>query len=194
MRIEICGGIATGKTTLCNRFAKVGIHSVFENFQSNPFWEDFYKNPELYAFETELSFCLQHYHLIKTNRTYPEVTSDFSLVQDLAYADINLNQQRHELFCSLEYELRNEIGFPDAIIHLYCPENVQLERIKSRGRSQESDIPEEYLKSLNRALIIRLDELDDFCRIIHIDSSKIDFRDNLPVDLEVIFKSVFEQT
>lgn len=66
MRIEICGGIASGKTTLAKLLEENGIgKAIYENFEKNPFWEAFYKNPSKYAFETEIAFTLQHYHEIK---------------------------------------------------------------------------------------------------------------------------------
>ncbi|HRP37690.1 MAG TPA: deoxynucleoside kinase, partial [Candidatus Dojkabacteria bacterium] len=44
-RIEICGGIASGKTTLANLLARLDIEPILENFQTNPFWQAFYNDP-----------------------------------------------------------------------------------------------------------------------------------------------------
>ena len=52
VRIEICGGIASGKTTFAVLLNSLGYDPVYENFQSNPFWEAFYTVPEKYNFET----------------------------------------------------------------------------------------------------------------------------------------------
>ena len=66
MRIEICGGIASGKTSLAKLLEEHTIGTViYEDFKVNPFWEAFYNNPGEYIFETELTFTLQHYHEIK---------------------------------------------------------------------------------------------------------------------------------
>lgn len=184
--LEICGGIATGKTTLCQRLSERGIHAVFENFQTNPFWKDFYNDPRMYAFETELSFHLQHYSSIKSNLKYKNFACDFSLVQDMAYADINLTHRRHELFCDVAKELRDEIGFPSVLIHVFCHERLQLERIQTRNREPENKISVEYLRLLNLALEKRVFEANKCCRVVCIDSSKNDFRVTIPSELKNI--------
>lgn len=181
--IEICGGIATGKSTLCKKITEKGIYGVFENFHENPFWRDFYKNPHMNVFETEMVFQLQHYNLIKRALAHKNFVCDFSLIQDLSYADINLVQRRHRLFCDVADELRREIGFPDVLIHVYCPEAEQLERIRKRQREPEGTIKIDYLSSLNRAIEDRLSSVGDMCDVIHLDSSKIDFRSEYPQEL-----------
>ncbi len=45
MRIEICGGIAAGKTTFAMLMHNNKIDTVFEDFRMNPFWQAFYLNP-----------------------------------------------------------------------------------------------------------------------------------------------------
>ena len=55
-RVEICGNIASGKTTLCQGLIGKGKNAVFEDFQKNPFFKDFYDDPVAYSFETETSF------------------------------------------------------------------------------------------------------------------------------------------
>src|SRR5207302_1694437 len=81
IRIEICGGIASGKTTFASLFeqqAKI----IYEDFQAVPFWQDFYAAPAEHAFETELSFLLQHYHQVKRAQSKGQslVVCDFSFV------------------------------------------------------------------------------------------------------------------
>lgn len=55
LRIEVCGGIASGKTSIATLINRIGIKSIFENFKINPFWEAFYSDPINYAFETEIT-------------------------------------------------------------------------------------------------------------------------------------------
>lgn len=46
MRIEICGGIGAGKTTVANVLsARLTCPLVSETYRSTPFWEPFFKNP-----------------------------------------------------------------------------------------------------------------------------------------------------
>ena len=64
-RIEICGGLASGKTTLAELMSQVSPKPVLENFKKVPSWQAFYTNPGKYIFETEITFTLLHYHQVK---------------------------------------------------------------------------------------------------------------------------------
>jgi deoxyadenosine/deoxycytidine kinase len=57
-RIEIAGGIASGKTTLARLLRKVGLQAIHEQFRKNPFFTAFYEDPGYTAFETEITFLL----------------------------------------------------------------------------------------------------------------------------------------
>lgn len=181
MRIEICGGIASGKTTLCQILEANGVFASYEDFQSNPFYKSFYKNPQHYAFETELSFLLQHYSTIKTCAKTKFVATDFSLVQDMAYADVTLFGERHALFTSLHDILRKEIGLPDLLIHIQCHENILLNRIRLRDRDAEQNIPAEYLLQVNTALERQVHMYSQLGigKLFVIDSEQVDFRNSL---------------
>lgn len=182
MLIEICGGIASGKTTLCTALNNIGAHPVKENFHANPFLEDFYGNPPFFAFETELSFLLQHYSSIKKAKTakcHEKICFDFSLEQDCAYADLNLTGKKLALFYALETELRAEIGYPDKLIYLTCPPEVLLQRIKKRNREVEQSITLDYLASLNAALGSRVNLIKDSISVITINTNEVDFRISL---------------
>lgn len=179
MLIEICGGIASGKTTLCKSISALGGFAVHEDFQKNPFLESFYKNPKPFSFETEITFLLQHYHSIKISSKQFPLVCDFSLVQDGAYADLNLAGDRHRIFSDIEHNLRAEIGFPDLLIHIKCPANVLLARIHSRNRAVEKNISIEYLDALDQAINIRVKNCKDRVRSLEIDSNRSDFRSTL---------------
>ena len=94
MRIEICGGIATGKTTLTKQLSHMGFGGVFEDFSSIAFLSDFYETPELYTYETEIAFLLQHtYQIKKRSFAGKVIVCDYSIEQDFAYAVNNLDKQ-----------------------------------------------------------------------------------------------------
>lgn len=179
MRIEVCGNIASGKTTLALALQNKRNRSIFENFQSNPFYEDFYQNPNKFSFETELTFLLQHFHSIKIQSQNSNLICDYSLLQDLAYADTNLAENRLKIFNEVYHELLDEIGFPKLIIHLVCPEKILLERIIARSRSAETSITIEYLRALAEAINKRIREISSTIKVLTIDSSLYDFRDGI---------------
>ncbi|MDD2465735.1 MAG: deoxynucleoside kinase [Desulfobulbus sp.] len=178
-RIEICGNIASGKTTLCQCFHHKNFPVTFEDFKTNPFYEAFYQNPQAYSFETELTFLLQHYHAIKIRSQVERLVCDYSMLQDMAYADVNLTGNRHHIFFEVVHEIQKEIGHPQAIIYLTCPEDLLLERIRARSREAETSITIDYLKALAGALSARVKSVSSQTNVISIKSDLVDFRSGI---------------
>ena len=175
-RIEICGGIASGKTTLANLLGRSNINPILENFQTNPFWRAFYADPAGTAFETEITFLLQHYHQIKTARKSASlIASDFSIYLDLAYAYVTLPQDKREIFLSVYREVEKELGAPGLLIHLKCDPKIELKRIRERGREVENSITIEYLQQINTQLEKILNEKTRLHQLLVIDSGLLDF-------------------
>lgn len=185
-RIEVCGGIASGKTTLCKKIQGENIHTEYEDFETNPFLKKFYADPTTYGFETEISFLLQHCAQIKAVRNFRRIACDFSIIQDIAYADINLVGKRHGLFSALADELIGEVGHPTHIIHLVCPAEVLQSRIADRKRDVEQNISLRYLGLLNDAISNHIKMYSKKASIITIDSNLIDFRYDIAALPEVV--------
>lgn len=187
LRIEVCGGIASGKTTFSALLKYIGIEVVLENFQSNPFWKAFYCNPVWHAFETEVTFLLQHYHQIKVSSASNQVfICDFSLLLDLAYADVTLQGSKRETFLAVYKEVIRDLPPPALLIHLHCEAATELERISKRGRIVEDSISLEYLMALNSALDHHVSEARERTKIISIDSEQQNFATDELVQKELI--------
>ena len=178
-RIEICGNIASGKTTLSKGITACGLKSGKESFSNNPFIKDFYKNSRMFSFETEITFLLQHYHSIKTTEAINSIVCDYSLTLDKAYSDVTLPPGRRYIFMQIAEELEYEIGLPEKIIHLQCPEEVLLSRIKKRRRYFESSITIDYLRSLTLAIENRVREIPSHVEVVTINSHKINFTEGI---------------
>lgn len=178
-RIEICGGIASGKTTLANLLTRLDLQPTLENFKTNPFWRAFYADPVGTAFETEISFLLQHYHEIKIARkSGKKFVCDFSMYLDLAYAHVTLSQDKLRVFQSVYREIEKELEPPSFLIHLKCNPEIELQRIRHRGRDAENSITIEYLQKIDEQLkkILKARAcLNDF---LVIDSGQQDFAHN----------------
>ena len=190
IRIEICGGIASGKTTLAQLLKQLEVSSIYENFQSNPFWKAFYADPAGTAFETEISFLLQHYHEIKaaTKRTNA-FACDFSLLLDLAYAQVTLDEGKRTAFTAVYREIRRELPAPDLVIHLICDPKTELERIRRRGRDVERSITADYLDAINRALLEILSKEASASNVLTINSATINFADD-ETDKKAVLEAV----
>ncbi|MGB8702192.1 MAG: deoxynucleoside kinase, partial [Thermosynechococcaceae cyanobacterium] len=160
-------------------------NAVFEKFKVNPFWKIFYSNPAHYAFETELTFLLQHYHQIKLSFEYSSsFVCDFSLLLDLAYADVTLQDSKKKAFLSVYDEAVKELPTPALAIYLMCDPEIELKRIRKRGRSVENSITIEFLRSLNLSLEKRVSDFHG--NILTIDSEHFNFANDEQAQKKVI--------
>ncbi|MCD6184586.1 MAG: deoxynucleoside kinase [Deltaproteobacteria bacterium] len=185
--IEICGGIASGKTTFASLFDQQNFTPLYEDFKRSPFWEAFYRNPGKYIFETEISFALLHYHQIKNGlEAKQKMVCDFSFLLDLAYAKIGLSGTKLKAFECVLNEIQKELPEPRLSVYLKCDAQTELNRIRKRARSEESSINLEFLDSLNNALQSEVEKIRDMRKVIAIDSSKNDFANNESVKKEMI--------
>lgn len=186
-RIEICGGIASGKTTLAQLVGQTSMVTVFEDFRSNPFWKSFYADPAGTAFETEISFLLQHYHEIKMGTAKGgSLVCDFSPLLDLAYAHVTLSGSKQAAFIAVHNEVRKELAPPQLLIHLICDPVIELDRIRRRGRDVEKSITIEYLQAINQAIDELVKKARDSWRVLIIDSGAVNFADDEQAKIDVL--------
>lgn len=175
-RIEICGGIASGKTTFLGLLSKVGCQTVYESFATNPFWEAFYTDPSKYAFETEISFTLQHYHQIKKQSQISGLLAcDYSFILDKAYAELGLQGSQLSAFNTVYAEIQKELPHPTLLIHLQCDAEIEFARIRARGRDIEKNITVDFLSALNEAVSVQVEKAKGNTPILTIDSAKNNF-------------------
>ena len=187
LRIEICGGIASGKTTFATLLKQAGIVAILENFQANPFWEAFYRDPVRHAFETEVTFLLQHYHQLKVScATAKLFACDFSLLLDRAYADVTLYGSKHQTFSAVYEEVVKDLNLPDLLVHLRCGAAAELERIRKRGRAVEASITLKYLGKLNDSVERQVSEVCGKTKVISIDSERQNFAHDETVKKDVL--------
>lgn len=187
--VEVCGGIAAGKTTFASLMKRINLDPILEDFKKSPFWEAFYRNPGKYIFETEVSFILLHYHQIKKaleSTKSNKVICDFSFLLDLAYAKIGLTGTELKAFESVLDEIKRDLPKPSLIVYLICDAKTELERIRRRARDEENSIDLGFLGSLNKALHKKVENIQGTIPVITIDSSKKDFANDERVKDEMV--------
>jgi len=186
-RLEICGGIASGKTTLANLLKDKKQVAIFEDFQANPFWKQFYADPKRFAFETEITFLLQHYNQIKAvSGSVNPVICDFSFLLDRAYVDVTLRDNEREAFLSVFKEIQRQLGPPALYVHLECSPKEELRRIQARARETEKSIEMSYLSALNDALARHVEVVEASTKVLRIDSERRNFATDRACQEEVI--------
>lgn len=160
-RIEISGGIGAGKTTLARALAAEleGARLVEEEVRTVPFFAEFYREPQAYAFEKNVSFLLSHADRIRQaaraalrDRAAGPILCDYALFQDLAYADIACEPADIAALEAVYAQLAERVGAPALLIDLACSPQTQLHRIGKRGRPEEAQVSRDYLTALCEAI------------------------------------------
>ncbi|HDG67556.1 MAG TPA: deoxynucleoside kinase, partial [candidate division Zixibacteria bacterium] len=89
--IAVEGAIGSGKTILVEALARrLGAEKIELSPEENPFLQDFYRNPERFAFQTQLFFLLERHKLMlrlfEIDLFHQVVVSDFVFERDRLYA------------------------------------------------------------------------------------------------------------
>ncbi len=180
--IAIEGVIGAGKTTLAKMLAeRLGAELILDEAFSNPFIEDFYKNPKQYALSAQLYFLLTRYQqqqkLVFRDLFAQKIVCDYSFGRDTVFASITLSERELTLYEKIIPILTAEIPKPDITIYLQTSTQVLLERIKKRNIRFEKAIDEEYLEKLNEAFNYYFFHYDDSPLLV-VKTDDIDFVNN----------------
>jgi|TARA_B110000495_G_scaffold141922_1_gene124875 deoxyadenosine/deoxycytidine kinase len=191
--IAIEGPIGVGKTSLANLMAKeLTARLVLEEFDENPFLPDFYKDPERYAFQTQLFFLLQRYRqqqeLRQVDMFQKLLVTDYMFVKDRLFASLNLNEKEMSLYDTVANFLERNIIKPDLVIYLQADTETLMKNISNRGRSMETEITYEYIDALSQVYTEYFFRYQDTPLVI-INTNNIDFVHN-EEDLKEVIKYI----
>ena len=180
--IAIEGTIGVGKTSLANMMSKeLGARLVLEAFEENPFLPDFYKDPERYAFQTQLFFLLQRYRqqqeLRQVDMFQNLLITDYMFVKDRLFASLNLSEKEMHLYDTVANLLERNIIKPDMVIYLQADTDTLMKNIAQRGREMETEITYEYIDALSQVYTEYFFRYQDTPLVI-INTNNIDFVHN----------------
>ena len=180
--IAIEGPIGVGKTSLSKLIGeKLGARLVLEEFEENPFLSEFYKDPERYAFQTQLFFLLQRYRqqheLRQVDMFQNLVIADYMFIKDRLFASLNLNEKEIELYDTVANLLEKNIIKPDLVIYLQGSTSSIIKKIVDRGRSIEKNITSDYIDALSQVYTEYFFRYQETPLVI-INTDNIDFVNN----------------
>ena len=153
--IAVEGSIGVGKTSLAKILSKkLQCKLVLEEFEENPFLAEFYKDPQRYAFQTQLFFLLSRYRqqaeLQQIDIFSKSIVSDYMFMKDRIFASLNLSDKEMPLYNSVANILEKTMIYPDLIIFLQSDTERLMKNIKKRGRGYESEMDANYIDALNQ--------------------------------------------
>lgn len=154
--IAIEGVIGAGKTTLCSMLGEaLGAKVVKEKFEENPFLKSFYRDPDRYAFQTQIFFLLTRYKqqqdLFQADLFHRFLVTDYIFEKDRIFAYLNLKDEELKLYETLISSIEHNIPTPDVVVYLQSNLERLMHNIKQRGRDYEKDMQESYIRDLNEA-------------------------------------------
>lgn len=156
--IAIAGNIGSGKSSLVDFLCKhFSLKPFFEPNDINPFLELFYKDMSRWAFHSQMHFLTHKFRIHRElDRFDGTVVQDRSIYEDAEIFAFNLYKQglmsekEYRTYRDLYEVMVHAINPPDLLINLCCPIRMLKKRIVKRGRAMEKNVPDEYLKRLDR--------------------------------------------
>jgi len=191
--VTIEGNIGAGKTTLATLLSKhFQSKLILEEFADNPFLPKFYENPEQFAFPVELFFMAERYKQLKdmlhTQDLFQQTTiSDYLFTKCLLFAKINLPEEEFKLYQKLFDIINPQMLQPDLLIYLHAPVSKLQQNIKSRNRTYEQGINDDYLQNLQETYTQYIKQHS--IKTLFVDTTQADFIGN-PDHLQAIINAL----
>lgn len=151
--IAVEGVIGVGKTTLTHILAEIlNARIILEDHQANPFLEDFYRDPQRYALQTQMTFLISRYHQQKEipqqDLFHEYLVTDYLFAKDRIFASMNLADRELHLYDQMMRVMETEILKPDLVVYLQGSVDRLMKNIRLRNRYYEKDLDRGYIERL----------------------------------------------
>ena len=181
--IAIEGTLGAGKTTLATRIANdFNGKLILEEFEGdkNPFLPKFYKEPEKYSFQLEMTFLALRYQQLKDkfealDLFHNFIISDYYVAKSLIFSRINLQEDEYQLFSRFFNIIFSDMPKPELLVYLYSDVSRLQANIRKRGRSYEQEISDNYLANIQQGYFDFIREQQGNMRILVLDTNHLDF-------------------
>ena len=181
--IAIEGTIGAGKTSLASRIANdFNGKLVLEEFEGdkNPFLPKFYKEPEKYSFQLEMTFLALRFQQLKDklgvlDLFHDFIISDYYVAKSLIFSRNNLQEDEYQLFSRFFNIIFSDMPKPELLVYLYSDVERLQQNIRKRGRSYEQEISDDYLENIQQGYFDFLRQQQSNMRILLLDTNRLDF-------------------
>jgi deoxyguanosine kinase len=154
--IAIEGVIGVGKTSLARLLAeRLNANLTLEQSEDNPYLEDFYRDPQRFAFQLQLFFLITRYRQLQNipqrDLFHNHLIADYVFAKDKIFAHLNLERRDLLLYEKVATLMEKELPKPDLVIYLQSSTERLIEHIRKRNRKYERNISTDYIRQLNEA-------------------------------------------
>lgn len=162
-RIEILGVFGSGKTTLAKKLVAESEEPqplLAEQHEQNPFWGAERQNQILGYLAYDLSFLMQHAHLVASINSQGIHFCDWSFRSDRVWASMRLDQE-FSVYDAVYKAIQQRLPSPLGYLYLKQPVELIARRLGLRGRAAERSFLD-YVKAA-------AEQLDEFARTLPSD-------------------------
>ena len=180
--IAVAGNIGCGKSSMVSFLCRhYGLKTILESRDDNPYFDDFYRDMKRYAYPFQLSFLIQKFRTLQSlEKSGAMMVLDRTIYEDAEIFARNLyekgimGERDFKTYMDLYHTVLPTLKSPDLLIYLECPVAVMRKRIQKRGVASEQDIPDEYLKALQRLYKKWIDRYDS-SPLLRYPTDKLDY-------------------
>lgn len=194
--IAIEGVIGSGKTALAKKLKeRLNAEIILEQFETNPFLENFYSDRKRFAFQTQMFFLINRFKqqesLNQENLFTDYYVCDYIFEKDRIFAYLNLNGEELKLYESIFPLLERNLRIPNLVVYLQSSVDRLMFNIKKRGRKIERNLTRSYIEELS-------DSYNHFffrytkTPLLIVNSTDIDFVKSSN-DFDELFKQIFRE-
>ncbi|MBN1348706.1 deoxynucleoside kinase [candidate division KSB1 bacterium] len=180
--VAISGNIGVGKTTWTKYLSRhFGCVPHFEKVIENPYIEDFYHQMDRWGFHSQIFFLTQRLKIhLEIQQSRQACIQDRTIYEDCEIFARNLfdsgTMSERDFNCYYDFyeTVIKFLRYPDVLLYLRSSIDGLISRIKMRGRGYEAEIPIEYLKQLNQSYDRWVQRMEQYTKIVIIDTEKVD--------------------
>ena len=194
--IAVDGVIGAGKTALAKKLkARLESKLILEQFEANPFLENFYNDRKRFAFQTQMFFLINRFkqqeELNQEDLFTNFIVCDYIFDKDKIFAYLNLSAEELKLYENIFPLLSRNLRKPDLVVFLQSSLDRLMFNIKKRSRSIERNLTKNYIEELSDAynhFFFRYNSTP----LLIVNSTDIDFVNN-DDDFDELFRQIFRE-
>lgn len=188
--IAVAGLMGSGKTTLARKIATVmGYTYLPASVTARGYLGDLNTDPSRWAFEAQLAFfCHKAIEVSDALRRNERIILDRTLAEDMHvfgkyfFDKGNIDKRSFDTYREVAGYFSKSLPSPDVVVYCHCKTDTAIERIRSRGRSDQFLHSSEFVGDISRYykkwIVSHQDSL-----VMRADSDEMNWRDQVVAEM-----------